>query len=353
MPNLYTGRETVKQSASIHGADFDEEIDRLIESASRRIDRQTRRLFIPKTQTRTYRWPPSHLGSATILWLDYDLISVTTLKTKAQDSSPTTIAATDFFLEPNNSGPPYDRIEIDLSSSAAFESGSTPQRSIEIAGSWGYSDDKLDVGTVTSGLDSGTTTTSFICSDSSQVQVGNTLLIESEQLYVSDKINAALGSILLNDTLTADKSDTLVTVDGSHGLVAGEVVLIDSEKMFIDSVATNDLTVIRAYDGTVLAAHADDTAIHVYRTLTVERGACGTSAATHADATKVEIYEPPFDISQLCLAEVLTLFQQNRASWGRSVGSGETVVEFSGRALGNMWKEVVANYRRHRTASVV
>ena len=52
-------------------------IDRAIESASDRIELWTRRFFIPRTETRLYRWPGREQGPGPKLWLDQDLISIT------------------------------------------------------------------------------------------------------------------------------------------------------------------------------------------------------------------------------------------------------------------------------------
>ena len=352
MGNWYTSRERVKRAASINGTENDAQIDRIIEASSRDIDRSTRRRFIPITATKTYRYPPIMPMPSWVLWLDEDLQSVTTLQTKAQNTSPTTIASSDYFLEPNNYGPPYNRIEIDQSSSAAWESGDTDQRSISINGSWGYSADTKSVGTVSSGLDSDSTATTMVCSDSSKIGVGDTLLIQSEQIFVSDKTSAALGSILLNGALTATKSQVTVTVDGSHGIVKGEVLLVESEKMFVESVSTNDLTVIRAYDGSILAAHNDDTAVHIFRTLTIERGANGTTAATHADATAISAYKVPQDIESLCLAESLATYFQEEAGFGRSVGAGDGAIEFTARDLASRRMHTERYYRKARTGVI-
>lgn len=349
--NWYSGREQVKRAAGINGTDADVVVDRLIEANSRRIDLATRRFFIPKTETRLYRWPPLFPGQSWRLWLDGDLLSVTTLQAKAQDSSPTTI--TDFFLEPNNLGPPYSRIEIDLSSTAAFESGDTPQRSISVLGSWGYGNDTKAAGAVAgSGLASSASATSFVCSDASLIDVGDTLLIESDRLFVSERANAALDSILIDGALTADKAEVTVTVDGSHGLNAGEVILVDSEKMFIISISTNDLTVRRGYDASVLAAHSNDTAVHVFRTLTVVRGVNGTTAATHADTTAITKYVPPLDIVELCIAETIAAFNQEQSGWGRVVGTGEGAREMSGRSLSDLRDRVIRQYRRAREMAI-
>uniref|UniRef100_A0A6M3XQC0 Putative tail protein n=1 Tax=viral metagenome TaxID=1070528 RepID=A0A6M3XQC0_9ZZZZ len=356
MANWLTTREAVKRTGSINGDSQDAIIDRIIEAQSRQIDRVTRRFFIPRTETRLYRWPPilsfGRYSRSIVLWLDQDLLSVTTLQTKAQDASPTTIAATDYFTEPNNLGPPYDRIEIDQSSDAAWESGDTPQRSISVTGSWGYGNDTRSAGTVSSGLASDAAATSMVCSDSSLIGVGNTLLIGTEQIFVKDKINAALAAILIDGALTATQSQVTVTVDTGHGLVAGEVIMVGSERMYIEAVSTNDLTVVRAYDGSVLAAHANDTTVHVFRTLTIERGINGTTAAVHANAAAISVYEPPFDIVDWCVAEVLAAYAQHSAHWGRVAGTGEGAREFATRSLGGVRKDMIGRYQRLRMASI-
>lgn len=353
MGNIYAGRRSFKITANIMGADRDAVIDRLLEAATLQIEKQTRRLFVPKTQTRLYRYPPHDTGRSSWLWLDEDLISITTLQSKAQDASPTTIVAADYFLEPNNQGPPYNRIEIDLSSTAALESGATPQRSMSVAGSWGYQNATRTGGTVSSGLASDAAATSMVCSDASLIDVGDTLLIESEQVRITDQGFAALGSILVNDAgITADITDITITVDGSHGIVKGEVIRLDSEQMLVTNVSGNVLTVIRAWNGTVLASHADDTAVHINRTLTIVRAVNGTTAAVHANATAISVYDVPRDIVELCLAQAIADYHQEQGGWGRTVGAGDGEAEFSGKALTHRWKEVIAHYHRPRHATI-
>ena len=357
MPNFYCTREQVKRAAEISGSNRDEEVDSLIEAASREIERLTHTFFIPKTQTRTFRWPPRQSSESYVLWLDQWLLSVTTLQTKAQDSSPTTISSSDYFTEPNNPSVDgvqhFDRIEIDQSSTAAFEAGDTSQRSISVAGSWGYSNETKSTGTVASGLDSDAAATTMVCSDSSLIDVGDTLLIGSEQIFVSNRSNAALGSILVNDaSITADMADNSITADGSHGLVAGEVILLDSEKLLITAVATNVLSVTRAYDSTILAAHANDTAVHTYRTLTIERGVNGTTAATHADATAISKYAPPKDIERLTRAIVISTGKQESSGWGNTIGGDAGAQAVSGNALERMKKHTVDNFYRIREGAI-
>ena len=354
MANWYISRERFKSAASISGGQFNDAVDRVIEASSRDIDRWTRRHFIPKTQTRLYRYPQRRSGLATVLWVDQDLLSVSTLQTQAQNTSPTTISASDYFLEPANPEPDgnsrYNRIEIDESSTAAFEAGDTPQRSISVAGSWGWSNATQSAGSVDDSGGISSSDTTLIVSDASVCDVGDTLLIDSEQIFVSGRDFAASGSILLNmgSNLAATNATTTVTIDGSHGIVAGEVIRIDSEQMYVISVSTNDLTVVRAFDGSVLASHNDAAAIHVNRTLTIQRGMNGTTAASHSDSATITRYRPDADIARWALAEALATWHQEHSGWGRSIGTGDAATELTGRELTQLRQSMVGYYRRAR-----
>ena len=360
MANWLCSREDIKRAAAINGTAPNVRLDQVIEGVARDIeDTWTLRFFIPRIETRLYPWPPpvglplplgrrtpQWLSSRTPLWVDQDLLAVTTLQTQAQDTSPTTIAATDYFLEPTNR-PRYNRIEIDRSSTALFQSGSgTSQRAISVLGTWGWSQNTRSVGTVSSGLDASATATSFVCSDASLIDVGDTLLIESEQIFVSERANAANGSDLLDGALTADISEVSITVDNGALYNPREVIQVDSEKMFIESISGNVLTVVRAWDGSFLAAHNDNTAVHVFRTLTIERGINGTTAATHADATSISKYEPEFNVKEWAIAESVARYFQGVSGWGREVGAGEGAREFKASDLTAMRERNIDYYRR-------
>jgi len=344
--NWYCSREDIKRAGQIFGNSRHSIIDRTIESVSREIDTLTRRRFIPETATKLFQWPQTWSNIGTRLWLRQDLLSITTLQTKAQDSGPTTISSSDYFLEPQDLPGPYDRIEIDRSSTASFESGDTPQRSISVLGSWGYSANTKGVGTVVSGLASDATATSVVISDGSTIDVGDTLLIGSEQLFVTERASAAEpNSDLIDGALTASRSEA-VTVDSGSRYTVGEVILVDSEEMLIESISSNTLNVIRAYNATTLATHSNNQAVHVFRTLTVERGVNGTTAAVHANSTAISKYEPEFDIRSLAIAMTLAEIAQEAASYGRTVGGGDGAFEFSGRALKIRMDQTINKYQR-------
>jgi hypothetical protein len=352
MANWYATRDQVKRAGGLFGSDRHPIIDRTIEAVSDAISRQTRRNFIPKTATKLFRWPQRFSTNSTTLWLSDDLLSITTLKTQAQNTSPTTISSSDYFIEPNEYGPPYDRIEIDESSTASFESGDTQQRSISVLGSWGYSDNTSSAGTVVSGLSSDSAATSMVISDGALIDVGHTLLIESEQIFVTGVTSAAEpNSDLLDGALTADRSET-VTVDSGSRYTVDEVILVDAEQMLITGISGNVLTVIRAYNSTTLAAHSNNQAVHVFRTLTIERGVNGTTAATHANSTAISKYVPEYAIQELTIAMVLAQLAQEGSSWGRQVGQGDGAFEFSGRSFNRYVDTTMHSWQRPREAAV-
>jgi len=358
MGNQYASREQLKRAGDIKGSDQDAQVDRHIEAASRHIDRVLglrEGVFIPKTQTRNFEWPQDtdvedrHRNGYT-LYLDEHLISISSV-TRDGDTA-TAVPTADVFLEPANEGPPYTRLELDRSSTdanATFAStiSTTNQRAVRVAGSWGYKSTTEAAGTVSSGLASDAAATSFVCSNSALIDVGHTLLIESEQVFVSGRAFAALGAILVNDAaITADVTDSTITVDGSHGLVAGEIIKLDSEEIYITSVATNVLSVIRAYNGTTLAAHADDTAVQVARTLTIVRAQNGTTGATHANSTAINKYTVPKDVNEYAVARALHAFTQDEGRWTGVVGAGDNAVELRGRILNQMEVALMVKYDR-------
>jgi hypothetical protein len=339
----YATREATKAAVGITGAKADALIDDYIESASESVENLLGRRFIPQTQTRLYPWPQT-AGNSLVVYLDQDLLAVTTLLTKAQNTTPTEIAATDFFLEPVNK-PPYQRIEIDRSSSSAFEGGDTSQRSISVAGRWGYSEDTKTAGLLAEADDGAETELNV--SDSSLIDVGDTILLTSEALFVSGK--ALLDTTAnTNGALTAVPSETSVTVTDGSLVKAGEIITINSERMLVESIAANVLTVERAYDGSVLAAHNDAQDVYAPRTLTVVRAVNGTTAAAHADALAITKYAPPADVVNYTKALALNAYKQGGSGWTGQIGGGEGTVETRMAVFGltKMRDELIATYGR-------
>lgn len=158
---------------------------------------------------------PVFQGLNTIL-LDDWLITPTTVTAysgTSRDSSQTLTEGigADYLLEPYNSSPKFI---LKLTETTA-KSLSAGQQTLAIAGTWGWQNVRASAGTLAAAV-ADTTTTTLTMTSGHQVETGNTLLIDSEQMYVS--------------------------------LVAG-----------------NSLTVARGVNGTTAAAHDSGAAVSVYQ----------------------------------------------------------------------------------------
>lgn len=198
----YIGVESLRNVVGITDTTHDQALLRHVTSGSRMIERETLRHFFPYTATNLYRWPSWQIQATWEVWTEEDLLSVTAITAASTGTNAQPIPITSYFLEPQWAGPPYNRVEVDLSTGNVFQSGPTPQRSISITGQWGYQSTTVPAGTV-SGLSGAPTITAATCSDASLIDLGDLLLIGSEQAYVS-----------------ARNGDTLTLVRGVHGTTA-------------------------------------------------------------------------------------------------------------------------------------
>lgn len=348
MANWYSTRGLVKRAAGISGSDKDALVDAHIEAASREIDALCNRRFIPITATRSYAWAQRDGRNVYTIVLDEDLLSVSTLTKEGDDV--TAIASTDYFLEPVNIGPPYFWIEIDLASTAFYSAKDTHQRQIRVTGSWGYSNATKAAGALAEADDG--SETALDVTDSSLIDVGDTALIGTEQMFVTEKALLTT-TATLNGDLTATQSQTSVTVSDGTKVKAGEVVTIDSEKMLVGSISGNVLAVIRAYDGSTLAAHTGAVVVYAPRTLTVTRGENGTTAASHSTAAAIVKYAPPSDISGLCRALAVAYFMAEQGGWTGMIGAGaETGTETRMAALMKRKEQVKKQYQRRGIGAI-
>lgn len=113
-----------------------------IEAISRLIDMQCETTFYARTETRYFTSQCTDL-----LWLEDDLISVTSLKTDENydGAYEVTWATSDYWLEPRNARAkaneadkePYRQIRINPNGNYSFP---TNEYAIEIMGTWGYTD---------------------------------------------------------------------------------------------------------------------------------------------------------------------------------------------------------------------
>ncbi|MET7452532.1 hypothetical protein ABZT03_11660, partial [Streptomyces sp. NPDC005574] len=346
----YATREEVKAELDVREtARSNARVDRVIEDASRAIEALCHRRFYPVQATRYFDWPPRAGMTPWILRLDdKELISLTSLA-----SGGVTIASGDYLLEPVNSGPPFNRVEVNIGGDASFGGGSTYQREIQISGLWGYRDTATTVGALAEILDASETGVDVDGATSAAVGVGSILRVDSERMLVTGREQLSTGQTLGGSGLTNVNNSVVVTVQSGTAFAAGEVILIDGERMRVDDIAGNTLIVTRAWDGSTIAAHSLGATIYAPRTLTVTRGALGTTADTHATGSLIHRWDPPGSVRQLCIAEALTSLLQGRSGYARTAGSGDNERETSGKGLADLRDRVYTSHgRKARTRAV-
>ena len=192
----------------------------LLEGVSRVVDEYLGRHIHSLTATRYFSGNGNNR-----MTLPWDLISITTLKedTTADATYDNTWAGADYILGPYDSQPtgraylpdtkPYWSIEVDQRSTGSESAFGRGQRRFELAGKFGYSESTVD------------------------------------------------STATVNETFSS--SDLTLTVSDGTKFSIGQTILIESEQIYISGITTNDLTVQRAVNGTTAASHASSTAISI------------------------------------------------------------------------------------------
>lgn len=323
--------------------------DEAIETSSRFAERLCHRAhFHPQIATRYFDWPDENTRGTRPWRLRlgrHRLISLSSLT-----AGGVTIATSDVNLEPRNDGPPYARIEVDLSSAAAFQSGDTHQQAIAAAGTWGETLDTAPAGALAEALDD--SETGVDVTDSSHIGVGTLLLCESEWVNVTARDLLDSGQNLGSNLGDGD-TDDVVNLSSGAAFFVGERITIDSERMDLLDISGNNGIVRRAVDGSQLAAHTSGADIYAPRRLTVERGAVGSTAAAHDTATAVARWLIPSGIWSLVKAESISQVENEQAGYARTIGDGENEREAAGKSLAALRRQVKATYGRQLRSGAV
>lgn len=222
MAHVYASVESLKKLFVEAGTDYGTADDPLLlsvlASVSRSIDAWCKRTnpahpmsgFGPRTGTNRYD------GTGTNrLVLDDDLLSITsvTTTTSVGGSAIAVTDETDFYKKPYDRSP-YRELWLHEDASATTIWYRT-MRGTSVAGSWGYQDVRVTSAATT---------------------------------------NEAL-----------DASETAVDVTNGTAFEIGQTILVGSEQMYITAIATNTLTVERRANGTTAATHTTLAAIDVYQ----------------------------------------------------------------------------------------
>lgn len=341
----FATREDVRSSmSSASSARDDAQIDRALASASTSVGELCHRDFQPVLTTRTFTWPDIQTPRSWRLWLDRNEI----ISAQLVVSGGATIPATDYYLEPANDGPPFDRIEIRLDRQSAWSMGATHQRAISVTGWFGYRDDQAPAGALASSIDA--TTTAVTVTDSTAVGVGDLLTCGTQRMTVTDKSLTDTGQTL-QAPLGVQKNEVLAQVADGTAYRKGEVLTLGAERMKVREIAGSMLTVERAYDGTLLDSHSGGENIWAPRLLTVERGAAGTLPVVATSGTALTRWTAPGMVRSYTIAEALGMLFNEQAGYVRTVrsqaGTGTRSVAAVATELGALRDQVYSTYGRH------
>lgn len=326
-----------------------------LESASRSVERQLNRRFYPERRIVKSDWPNSSYAPpwALDMW-DNEFAVLYTVTAGGVDIPIENCIPRrgDDKLEP-----PYNRLEINLgSANSAFSAGLTFQQAVEIEALYtGDADTSTALGgaQVASNITGSDILLPILPLNGLQnIGIGSLLKIGSERLLVADR-RMVDTTVNTSGALAANKSVTTVPVTDGTACVLGEVILVDSERMRIDDIAGNNLTVTRAWDGSVLAAHNTAADVWAFRTYVVYRGVLGSTASTHTTAEPIYVHEYPGLVNELCIAETVVGLENAAGAYSREQGSGENRRPSPGKALEDIRAQAYSAYgRKARQGSV-
>lgn len=349
----YATREDVKSALDVkQTARNDAQVDRAIEAASRAVEALCHRVFYPTLATKYVDWPNFQYAWPWRIWLDAAELADVTTTVPVLTSGGDVIPNANVFWGNPRYNPPFTYLELDRSSSSSFGHGDTPQRDVAITGVFGYSVDVKTGGTLAAAV-SDTTGTSITVSDGSLIGIGDQLLIGTERLLVTARANVTSTQTQQSSGVsTADDADVTLAVTTGSAFHVGEVVTLDSERMLVVDVTGNNLTVIRAWDGSVLATHTSAT-VYVSRQLTVVRGSQGTTAATHLSGATVSVHTVPPLVKQLAIAEAVVMLTQEAGAYALAQGSGQGAQKGIGTGLEALREQTQALYGRQVRQRVI
>ena len=118
--------------------------------------------------------------------------------------------------------------------------------------------------------------------------VGVADVADALTLYINDTISDSTS--LANEAM--DNSEVVFDVDDGDDFTAGDVILVNSELMYISSIATDALTVIRGYGTSVAVAHDNNSIIYKVGT-----PANHTASTSKNPLIRLDVNNLPFKIS--------------------------------------------------------
>lgn len=208
--NVYATLNDLKKLLIMTGAGDNEQLLRLLKAASRQIEKPklTGRFFYCYEGTKYYD------RVSTKLWLPDDILSVAALKCDRDGDGVFEIAmvATDYFLYPLNK---YPKIKLKINTNGDYSQfASGIDKGVEIEGVFGYADSATPYEAKTAIDETGginTTVTQFTVDDGKEIEIGQTIRVGTEQMFVEDIVQKELYVKRgINGTTAASQADDSV-----------------------------------------------------------------------------------------------------------------------------------------------
>src|SRR5215472_15925045 len=172
----YANRYDVQRAPDFkNGLVDNQRVDRALASVADRIEGQLHRVFYPRDTTYRFDWPNYQYAYPWRLWLDqWDLQVCTDL----ESPQGTSLALNTLIGYPLNRKPgfPYRQIQLDRSATSFWGPEPTPQASIWVTGTWGFTVDQDAAGTLAANVSSASAT-SITVSDGSQGGPGDVIIL--------------------------------------------------------------------------------------------------------------------------------------------------------------------------------
>lgn len=349
----YATREDVKNALDSKATAYvNRKVDRAIGAASRTAEGLLHRRYYPQLDTRYFDWPNWDYAPTWRLYLgSNELIS---LATNGFVSGGTIIPASNYILRrlDADTNPPYTVLDVNLGTNSALSSAaSTFQQSIGLTGTYGYRDELDDTaGTLATTVNASVVTVDV--TNSAAIGIGSIVNLDTERMQVSARSQLTTGTTI-TAPLTASNANVLLSVSDGTQYHQDEVITIDGEKMIVRDIASNTVTVQRAWDGSVLATHNSATVVFAPRRMTVVRAVLGSTAAAHTSGIEVYTQSYPEPLVSLVIAYALNQILQEAAGYARVSGSGDNQKEYTGRGIKDLEADAVAAIgRRNRVAAI-
>lgn len=254
MTRWYCTLNALKDELGETGTANDARLRRYIANASSAIEAATGRTFVPVTAIKYFDVPDANDR----LFLAYeDLLSLTTLTDQTG-----TITSGYYWLYPLNMTPKHSIVLDTTTLGRGFEYDDDPNKAITVMGRWGYCEDTVATGLTLGAAIASTTATGIVLSGAG-CEVGWTLLVDTEAMFVTNVI----GNVA---TVERGVNGTTAATHLIAAAVSRYVVPVDIEQACIDmALHTNNVR---------LAGGIREEAIGEYRV------SYGTSAAVPAGA---------------------------------------------------------------------